>query len=81
MRTSDRGMQNFVMNELMVPDAGGFRSFLWMTPNQFLELLRNVEPLIQRSETIMRDTRDGGAYSSLSCIRDISYLHVLLLVA
>ena len=33
MRTSDREMQNFVMNELMVPDAGVFRSFLRMTPN------------------------------------------------
>ena len=54
LRTSDRGMHSFVMNELMVPDAGGFHSFLRMTPEQFLELLRHVEPLIQRSETVLR---------------------------
>ena len=54
MRSSDRGIQSFVINELMGQDAGGFHSFLRMTPDQFMELLRCVEPLVQRANTVMR---------------------------
>ena len=54
MRSSDRGMESFVINELIGHDAGGFHSFLRMTPEQFMELLRCVEPLIQRSDTVLR---------------------------
>ena len=51
-RSSDRGIGNFVLNELMIPGAGGFHSFLRMTPDQFRELLHDVEPVIERSDTV-----------------------------
>jgi hypothetical protein len=44
-RNSSRGMKNFVLNEL-VPDVGGFQSFLRMTPDVFNNLLELVEPQI-----------------------------------
>ena len=54
-RSSERGMQHFVLNELSVSDANGFHSFLRMTPETYNELLRLVEPAISGNDTFMRD--------------------------
>ena len=43
-----------MLNELIIPDAGGFHSFLPMTPDQFRQLLEYGEPQTERSDTIMR---------------------------
>lgn len=49
-------MENFVLNELVTGDVVGFKGFLRMTPEVFNELLARIEPHVQRSDTIMRDS-------------------------
>jgi uncharacterized membrane protein affecting hemolysin expression len=51
-----KGMENFVLNELVTGDVIGFKGFLRMTLEGFNELLVRIKQHVQRSDTIMRDS-------------------------
>lgn len=54
-RSSERGIRSFVNNEL-ADVSSDFYGFLRMPPEVFHELLLLVKPLIERQDSIMRDS-------------------------
>jgi hypothetical protein len=68
-RCSEKGVGNFVLNELLTGDIVGFKGFLRMTPDVFNELLAKIEPHIRRSDTIMRDSITPHAVAARGGVR------------
>ncbi|KAJ8871004.1 hypothetical protein PR048_027307 [Dryococelus australis] len=54
-RRANSGASSIIMNELYEEDPREFKCVMRMTPGRFDELLKMVTPLIQRSNTIMRE--------------------------
>lgn len=60
MRRTMYGQYEQLMSELAREDVPGFKNFLRVEPQLFLELLERVSPRIQRQDTFMRKCLEPG---------------------